>query len=82
MFNLPHLWNSESYLFDVQEEDISVCKDECLFVSKLICDETVFELCHVLIEENNLVVTNDVYDAVNLYIELKMLFDRMLENRI
>lgn len=82
MFNLPHLWNSESYLFDVQEEDISVCKDECLFVSKLICNETVFELCHILIEENNLVVTNDVYDAVNLYIELKIFFDRMLENRI
>lgn len=57
-------------------------KDKCLFVSKLICDETIFELCHILIEENNLVMTNDVYDAVNLYIELKMLFDRMLENRI
>jgi len=84
MFNLPHLWNSESYLFDVPDEDISVCKDECVFVSELICDETIYEFCHILIEENNLVVTNanDVYDAVNLYIELKILFDKLLENTI
>lgn len=84
MFNLPHLWNSESYLFDLQDEDISVCKDECVFVSELVCDETIFELCHILIEENNLVVknANDAYDAVNLYIELKILFDKLLENTI
>lgn len=70
MFHLPHLWNSgnsESYLYNVQYEDISVCKDECLFTSELICDEIVFELCYILIEENNLIQTDDVYDAVNLY---------------
>lgn len=65
-----------------QDEDISVCKDECLFTSELICDEIVFELCYIIIEENNLIQTVDVYDAVNLYIELKTLFDKLLENRI
>lgn len=86
MFHLPHLWNSRSFLYNVKDEDISVCKDECSFASELICDETVFELCHILIEENSLVEINDhdhdVYDAVNLYIELKTLFDNLLENII
>jgi len=43
-----------------------------------------FFSCHILIEENNLVVknANDAYDAVNLYIELKILFDKLLENTI
>jgi len=84
MFYLPHLWNSESYLFDLQDENISLCKDECVFVSELVCDETIFQLCHILIEENNLVVTNSngAYDVVNLYIELKILFDKLLETTI
>lgn len=82
MFYLPHLWNSESYLHNIQDEDISVCEDECSFSSDLICDETVLELCQILMQENNLVKTDDVYDAVNVYVELKTLFDKLLENSI
>lgn len=30
-------------------------------------------------QENNLVKTDDVYDTVNVYVELKTLFDKLLE---
>lgn len=67
MFSMPQLYGGEDKLQPVLEEEIVVCKEECTPKGQYPCDETVFELCTLLMDENDWDVPLDAYAAAELY---------------
>ena len=57
---------------------VQVCLEECVF-KDFPCDEDVFHSCVELMSEYNLTLTNDVFETVNLYIELRQLINNELD---
>ena len=71
MYTLPELYNAEDRLCHVPHEDIAVCEEETLPKANIPCDETVKELCTILMTENNLKLPTDAKEAVELYKQLR-----------
>ncbi|KAF7650277.1 hypothetical protein LDENG_00128350, partial [Lucifuga dentata] len=45
MYTLPHLFGRQDYLKEVSHQAVEACKVECLQRGPYPCDETVFNLC-------------------------------------
>ncbi|KAL7373453.1 hypothetical protein ABVT39_007148 [Epinephelus coioides] len=68
LFSMPQLYGAaEDKLQSVLPEEVAVCKEECTPKGQYPCDETVFELCILLIGENGWSPPVDAYTAVELY---------------
>ncbi|XP_035996634.1 uncharacterized protein LOC118564068 [Fundulus heteroclitus] len=67
MFSMPQLYAAEDKLQPVLEEDMAVCREECTPKGQYPCDETVFELCILLMDENGWEAPTDAYAAAELY---------------
>lgn len=61
----------------VDMEKVNVCLEECVF-KDFPCDEDVFHICVDLMPEYDLTLTNDVFETVNLDIELRQLISNEL----
>ncbi|KAJ8284258.1 hypothetical protein COCON_G00031080 [Conger conger] len=71
MYTVPQVYGAEDKLKTVDLEEVVVCKDECTPKSQLPCDETVFELCVLLMQENGWDAPTDAFDAAELYTSLR-----------
>ncbi|KAG1930743.1 hypothetical protein F2P79_022072 [Pimephales promelas] len=70
MYMAPHLYGSDDYLFQCNSLDVQNCQEECHMLT-YPCDETVFELCCLLMEELHLLPPEDAEEGRNLYIILR-----------
>lgn len=52
IFSMPQLYTAEDKLQPVLEQEKAVCKEECTPKGQHPCDETVLELCILLMDEN------------------------------
>lgn len=78
MFSMPQLYGAgEDKLQPVLPEEVAVCKEECTPKGQYPCDETVFELCILLMDENGWDAPLDAYAAAELY---SLLRNEILEN--
>ncbi|XP_062873125.1 uncharacterized protein LOC134334643 [Trichomycterus rosablanca] len=78
MYCMPQIYGAgEDKLKYVLPEEVTVCKEECTPKSQFPCDETVFELCALLIDENGWDAPVDAYHAAELYILLR---NQILDN--
>ena len=71
MYNLPHLYGTEDFLCPVAYGAIELCKEECMPKDQYSCDEEVYELCSIIMHENNLSRPSDAESAVDLYHTLR-----------
>ncbi|XP_020563208.2 uncharacterized protein LOC110016040 [Oryzias latipes] len=71
LYCMPQLYGAEDKLQLVNTDDIAVCKEECTPKGQYPCDETIFELCILLMTENNWNAPEDAYSAVELYSHLR-----------
>ncbi|XP_041360504.1 uncharacterized protein LOC121376794 [Gigantopelta aegis] len=78
LYCLPHLHGYTDCLCQVEPLDIEVSCDEILDERETPCDEDVYELCTILMDENNLSPARDAYAAVDMYIELRTEIKRVL----
>ncbi|XP_062422189.1 uncharacterized protein LOC134102881 [Pungitius pungitius] len=74
---VPQLFGGRDCLHHVDLENVQVCLEECVF-KDFPCDEDVFHICVDLMSEYNLKLNNDVFETVNLYIELRHLIKNEL----
>ena len=77
MYSMPQLYASEDKLQCVLPEEVAVCKEECIPKGQFPCDETLFELCILLMAENVWSPPTDAYSATELY---SLLRNEILEN--
>lgn len=77
MYTMPQLYAAEDKLQCALSEDVAACKEECTPKGQYPCDETVFELCILLMAENGWGPPTDAYSATELY---SLLRNEILEN--
>lgn len=51
MYMLPQMYGGEEKIKTIDVEELALCKEECTPKSQYPCDETVFDLCCLLMEE-------------------------------
>lgn len=71
MYTLPRMYGGEDHLKTIDMEELYLCKEECSPKSQYLCDETVFELCCLLMLENGWDAPRDAFSAAELYISLR-----------
>ena len=74
MFESPQLYNTRSYLCEIDRDVIDACKESDLCTLKKECpcqDESVFDLCVELMEEKNLDPPQSASDSLELYLSLR-----------
>jgi len=72
MFAVPSLYGVQNFLHPIEQTKLNICQEECLF-KDYPCDEDVFQLCVELMTEHNLVMSDDVYEITDLYLQLREL---------
>lgn len=68
MYSFPELHSAEDRLKPVSMEEVTLCMEECTPKGQFPCDETIFELCCLLMEENGWEAPGDPLAAADLYI--------------
>ncbi|KAA0701668.1 hypothetical protein E1301_Tti021486 [Triplophysa tibetana] len=71
MFMAPQLWGTEDFIVQQDSDHLQIAQEACMFLSAIPCDEEVFDLCTILMEERNLRFSSDRRDAFELYVELR-----------
>ena len=67
MYTVPSIYETRSHLQQVDRIHIQLCQDECQYRDNYPCDEDIFELSTIIMEENGWRAPLDVDDAVLLY---------------
>ncbi|KAI4795193.1 hypothetical protein KUCAC02_023994 [Chaenocephalus aceratus] len=71
MYSFPELHSAEDRLKPIAMEEVNLCLEECTPKGQFPCDETVFELCCLLMAENGWDDPADPFAAADLYILLR-----------
>ncbi|XDV33831.1 hypothetical protein PO909_004099 [Leuciscus waleckii] len=71
MFMAPQLYGTEDFIVHQDRDDLQTAEDACLFLSAVPCDEEVFDLCTIFMEERHLSFPRDRQEALELYVELR-----------
>lgn len=71
MYTLPQMYGGEDHLKTIDMEELALCKEECSPKSQYPCDETLFELCCLLMQENGWNAPTDAFSAAELYTSLR-----------
>jgi len=70
MYHLPTLYGRQNEVCIVDEQKVNECAAECLY-KQHACDETVYELCTILMNENNMVAPKRSAEGISLYKSLR-----------
>ncbi|XP_029977959.1 uncharacterized protein LOC115410444 [Sphaeramia orbicularis] len=71
MYTVPQLYGGEDKLQPVIPEETMICKEECTPKGQYPCDETVFELCTLLMEEHGWDAPVNAPTTAELYLRLR-----------
>ncbi|XP_073449710.1 uncharacterized protein [Aquarana catesbeiana] len=71
LYLYPETRGTVNRIMPVDADEVAICKEECLPKGRYSCDETVFELCCLIMEENSWNAPEDPYSAVDLYLQLR-----------
>ena len=70
LYTVPELYATENFGRPVDVRDSHDILEECV-TQNLPCDEDVFNICVLYMEENRLQIPADPYQTVDLYINLR-----------
>ena len=71
MYMLPELFFGEDRLCPIAAADLWICEEETTSKGDYPCDETVYELCKIIMEENAWDHPTTVNEGKQLYINLR-----------
>ncbi|XP_061164518.1 uncharacterized protein LOC133173551 [Saccostrea echinata] len=80
MYTIPELYQAEDHLCVVAESKIRICGEETREKTITCADETIFELCTLMMEENGFSKPRDSNEARLLYRNLRQLVHEELED--
>lgn len=70
MYLAPHLWGAEDLIIPFND-DLTTCKESCKFLTSVPCDEDMFDLCTIIMEESGLEFPTSRSQALELYLSLR-----------
>ena len=71
LYNIPQLYGSQDYKYNVPELKIEACKQECVFKTNIPCDPDFYDLCNMFMDENDWEFPQSADEACELYLNLK-----------
>ena len=72
LYTCPRLYNAEDCLQQVNQRKVQLCEAMCRQKGDIPCsDETVFELCCIIMHENNYIPPTNAEEAKHLYTSLR-----------
>lgn len=79
MYTIPQMYGAENHLCSVDEAEVAICAEETVQKKSTCADDTIFELCSLFMEDNNLSKPSDSNEAKSLYIHLRRLIRTELD---
>ena len=76
LYTLPRLFHVTSHVKEVDQNHIEICQSECMFRSHLSCDTDIFDLCMMYMVEDSLQPPENLEEALELYIFLRISIHR------
>lgn len=76
MYQIPSLYGARTYLTRIPDFVLDTITPECVF-HKYPCDKDFYELCNILLIENQLTRKYDPFEAVDLYIRLRQILKEL-----
>ena len=73
MYTCPHAYGVDDCICRVDMVEVGYCEEESRPKGQYPCDETIFELCCIYMQENNLSPPSLDMDALGLYCALRNL---------
>ncbi|XP_049457607.1 uncharacterized protein LOC125904311 [Epinephelus fuscoguttatus] len=72
MYSTPELWDTEDCAMPLDQEELDVSKGQCVLRSCVPCDEDIFDLCMIIVEELGLQFpSKSPLEAIDLYLTLR-----------
>ncbi|CAK6970288.1 uncharacterized protein LOC119785590 [Scomber scombrus] len=71
LYTAPQISGGEDRLKLFNQEEVDLCKEECTPKGQLPCDETVYDLSTLLVQENGWNTPKDAFEAAELYTLLR-----------
>ena len=71
MYHLPQLYGYTDQLCNVDDQRLTWCEEECDIPDSQICDKTVYDLCCIIMQENNMILPSNHDEAQTLYLFLR-----------
>lgn len=68
---MPDMYGAEDNLKTIGMDELALCREECAPKSQYPCDETVFVLCCLLMQEKGWNAATDTFSAAELYTSLR-----------
>ncbi|XP_071127558.1 uncharacterized protein [Mytilus edulis] len=78
MYLYPDLFNAEEHIRQVDDDVLHFCRSECAEEDEYPCEEEIFELGCIYMEENLLKPPENVDESVALYLSLRRWFIQQL----
>lgn len=77
---MPEVYDANNYLININDPNqIQICKHECKFLEYPCCKD-VYDLCKIVMEENNMYHHSDPFSCVDLYIALRIKLHEFIYN--
>ena len=64
MYMTPHLWGTDDHLVGSFTDDLTTCKEGCKFLTSVPCDEDMFDLCTMFMEESGFPVNRSEQNRI------------------
>ena len=71
MYGIPALYNTHSYLKEVDDARLASCKEVCIFRASSPCDEDISTLCGYITQELGLTYPNSILECVKYYQDIR-----------
>ncbi|CAI6376619.1 unnamed protein product [Macrosiphum euphorbiae] len=72
MFEIPEEQNTIDFIHTVEISELQLCKNENMYSTNICCDETVYELCNIILAEKRIAIPDDPYSIIDyIYIMLR-----------
>lgn len=71
MHSIPQLFGSTDHLKAVHPQQVQLCREECLPRGPFPCEETVFDICCLIMSENHLHPPTTAEEVMELYLFLR-----------
>lgn len=78
LYNFPELCDTEDFLWDVEEMKIHLCREHCIKKSEVPCNQDLFDLCHLEMENHGWHKPVNPQEAIDLYISLSSVIRNLL----
>ncbi|KAJ8314828.1 hypothetical protein KUTeg_006978, partial [Tegillarca granosa] len=71
LYNAPEMFGGNDKLCHLNADDYEICKEETVDLPDIPCDDTVYELCCLLMEEGGWDLPLNTQDGIELYMNLR-----------